>query len=54
MTGPTSSSSTATNVHFGFAGGRTVASSHLAERVQIAVEEWLRVIPDFRVAGGRR
>ena len=41
------------NVHFGFAGGpHRCLGSHLARReMQIAVEEWLRVIPDFRVAG---
>jgi cytochrome P450 len=39
--------------HFGFAGGpHRCLGSHLARReLQIAVEEWLRVIPDFRLAG---
>ena len=52
-TGPTSSSSTARGVHhFGFAGGpHRCLGAHLARReLQIAVEEWLRVIPDFRLA----
>ncbi len=41
------------NVHFGFAGGpHRCLGAHLARReIQIAVEEWLRVIPDFRVVG---
>jgi cytochrome P450 len=40
------------NVHFGFAGGpHRCLGAHLARReMQIAVEEWLRVIPDFSVA----
>jgi cytochrome P450 len=40
------------NVHFGFAGGpHRCLGAHLARReMQIAVEEWLRVIPDFRLA----
>ena len=40
------------NVHFGFAGGpHRCLGAHLARReIQIAVEEWLRVIPDFSVA----
>jgi cytochrome P450 len=39
------------NVHFGFAGGpHRCLGAHLARReMQIALEEWLRVIPDFRV-----
>ena len=42
------------NIHLGFAGGpHRCLGAHLARReMQIAVEEWLRVIPDFRVAGG--
>jgi cytochrome P450 len=41
------------NVHFGFAGGpHRCLGSHLARReMQIAVAEWLRVIPDFQVVG---
>lgn len=40
------------NHHFGFAGGpHRCLGIHLARReVQIAVGEWLQVIPDFRVA----
>ncbi len=40
------------NVHFGFAGGpHRCLGAHLARReLQIALEEWLRSIPDFRVA----
>lgn len=40
------------NNHFGFAGGpHRCLGAHLARReMQIAVEEWLRVIPDFRLA----
>jgi cytochrome P450 len=40
------------NVHFGFAGGpHRCLGAHLARReMQIAVEEWLRVIPDFTIA----
>jgi cytochrome P450 len=42
------------NHHFGFAGGpHRCLGIHLARReMQIAVEEWLRLIPDFRVAEG--
>jgi cytochrome P450 len=42
------------NHHFGFAGGpHRCLGIHLARReMQIALEEWLRVIPDFRVAAG--
>jgi cytochrome P450 len=41
------------NHHFGFASGpHRCLGLHLARReMQIAVEEWLRVIPDFRLAG---
>lgn len=41
------------NHHFGFAGGpHRCLGIHLARReMQIAVEEWLRLIPEFRVAG---
>jgi cytochrome P450 len=40
------------NHHFGFAGGpHRCLGAHLARReMQIAVAEWLAVIPDFRVA----
>ena len=40
------------NNHLGFAGGpHRCLGSHLARRVmQVAVEEWLQVIPDFEVA----
>jgi cytochrome P450 len=40
------------NHHFGFAGGpHRCLGIHLARReMQIALEEWLRLIPDFRVA----
>jgi cytochrome P450 len=40
------------NHHFGFASGpHRCLGMHLARReMQIGVEEWLRVIPDFRVA----
>jgi cytochrome P450 len=40
------------NNHLGFAGGpHRCLGSHLARRVmQVAVEEWLRLIPDFEVA----
>jgi len=40
------------NNHFGFASGpHRCLGMHLARReMQIAVDEWLRVIPDFRVA----
>jgi len=40
------------NNHFGFASGpHRCLGMHLARReMQIGVEEWLRVIPDFRVA----
>ena len=39
------------NVHFGFAGGpHRCLGSHLARReMQVAVTEWLRVVPDFRI-----
>lgn len=39
------------NNHFGFAGGpHRCLGAHLARReMQIAVEEWLRVIPDFDI-----
>ena len=42
------------NHHFGFAGGpHRCLGIHLARReMQIALEEWLRLIPDFRVASG--
>ena len=38
--------------HLGFAGGpHRCLGAHLARReLQVAVEEWLRVIPDFRLA----
>jgi len=40
------------NHHFGFAGGpHRCLGIHLARReLQIAVDEWLKVIPDFRIA----
>ena len=40
------------NHHFGFAGGpHRCLGIHLARReMQIALEEWLRLIPDFRIA----
>jgi cytochrome P450 len=40
------------NHHFGFAGGpHRCLGIHLARReLQLGVEEWLRVIPDFRIA----
>jgi cytochrome P450 len=40
------------NHHFGFAGGpHRCLGAHLARRVmQIAVEEWLRAVPDFELA----
>jgi cytochrome P450 len=40
------------NNHLGFAGGpHRCLGAHLARRVmQVAVEEWLKAIPDFRVA----
>ena len=40
------------NNHFGFANGpHRCLGLHLARReMQVAVEEWLRVIPDFRLA----
>jgi cytochrome P450 len=40
------------NNHFGFASGpHRCLGLHLARReMQVAVEEWLRVIPDFRIA----
>ncbi len=41
------------NNHMGFASGpHRCLGQHLARReMQIAVEEWLRVVPDFRIAG---
>jgi cytochrome P450 len=41
------------NSHMGFASGpHRCLGQHLARReMQIAVEEWLRVIPDFHIAG---
>ena len=41
------------NNHMGFASGpHRCLGQHLARReMQIAVEEWLRVIPDFHIAG---
>ena len=41
------------NHHMGFANGpHRCLGAHLARReMQVAVEEWLRVIPDFEVAG---
>ena len=45
------------NNHLGFAGGpHRCLGAHLARMVmQVAVEEWLKVIPDFEVAvGGAR
>jgi cytochrome P450 len=41
------------NNHMGFASGpHRCLGQHLARReMQIAVDEWLRVIPDFRIAG---
>ncbi|MEV2223836.1 cytochrome P450 [Nocardia vinacea] len=41
------------NQHLGFANGpHRCLGSHLARReLRIAVEEWLRVIPDFHIAG---
>jgi cytochrome P450 len=43
------------NHHFGFASGpHRCLGMHLARReMQVAVEEWLRVIPDFRLAGDK-
>ena len=40
------------NRHFGFAGGpHRCLGAHLARReMQVGLEEWLRVIPDFRIA----
>jgi cytochrome P450 len=40
------------NHHFGFAGGpHRCLGAHLARReMQVGVEEWLRLIPDFRIA----
>jgi cytochrome P450 len=42
------------NHHFGFAGGpHRCLGIHLARReMQVALEEWLRLIPDFRIAAG--
>jgi cytochrome P450 len=42
------------NNHFGFAGGpHRCLGMHLARReMQVAVEEWLRTIPDFAIATG--
>jgi cytochrome P450 len=42
------------NHHMGFANGpHRCLGAHLARReMQLAVEEWLRVIPDFRIAEG--
>ena len=44
------------NNHMGFASGpHRCLGQHLARReMQIAVEEWLRVIPDFHIAGDER
>jgi cytochrome P450 len=44
------------NNHMGFASGpHRCLGQHLARReMQIAVEEWLRVIPDFHLAGDDR
>src|SRR5918993_169778 len=43
------------NNHMGFANGpHRCLGMHLARReMQLAVAEWLRVIPDFRIASGR-
>ena len=43
------------NQHMGFANGpHRCLGMHLARReLQLAVQEWLRVIPDFRTAAGR-
>ncbi len=43
------------NNHLGFAGGpHRCLGAHLARRVmQVAVEEWLKVIPDFEVKSRR-
>jgi cytochrome P450 len=43
------------NHHFGFASGpHRCLGMHLARReMQVAVEEWLRAIPDFRLAGDK-
>jgi cytochrome P450 len=40
------------NHHFGFAGGpHRCLGAHLARReMQVGTEEWLRAIPDFRIA----
>jgi cytochrome P450 len=42
------------NHHMGFASGpHRCLGQHLARReMQIAVEEWLKAIPDFRIAPG--
>jgi cytochrome P450 len=44
------------NHHMGFASGpHRCLGQHLARReMQIAVEEWLKVIPDFHIAGGEQ
>jgi cytochrome P450 len=44
------------NNHMGFASGpHRCLGQHLARReMQIAVQEWLRAIPDFQIAGDRR
>jgi cytochrome P450 len=44
------------NNHMGFANGpHRCLGMHLARReMQLAVQEWLRVIPDFRIASGRQ
>ena len=41
------------NHHFGFAGGpHRCLGIHLARReLELGLEEWLRVIPHFRIAG---
>jgi cytochrome P450 len=41
------------NHHIGFANGpHRCLGAHLARReMQLAVQEWLRVIPDFHIAG---
>ncbi len=44
------------NNHMGFASGpHRCLGQHLARReMQIAIEEWLRVIPDFHIAGDKQ